>query len=114
MDTRLSAGNVDTLADFSVAQGDRIGLAGSVFGSLPSTTVIEMLNGVAVGRQMLKSSAFTIGMAATAWEQRIVYDQASGAIYFDADGFGGKAQVQFAKVAAGAALTAAHFQLFTL
>ena len=46
--------------------------------------------------------------------QRIVYDQASGAIYFDADGFGGKAQVQFAKVAAGTALTAAHFQLFTL
>ena len=43
-----------------------------------------------------------------------VYDQASGAIYFDADGFGGKAQVQFAKVAAGTALGAAHFQLFTL
>ena len=63
---------------------------------------------------MLKSSAFAFGIAATAWEQRIVYDQASGAIYFDADGFGGKAQVQFAKVAAGTALTAAHFQLFTL
>ena len=63
---------------------------------------------------MLSSSAFTLGTSATTTAHRIVYDQASGAIYFDADGFGGKAQVQFAKVAAGTALTAAHFQLFTL
>ncbi|NBJ22740.1 hypothetical protein GR303_00005 [Microvirga sp. SYSU G3D203] len=110
-DTRLSAGNVDTLADFSVAQGDRIGLSASVFGSLPSTTVIDMVGGLPVGRTMLKSSAFTVGTAATAWEHRIVYDQATGAVYFDVDGVGGIAQVQFAKVAAGTALTAAQFLL---
>ena len=34
MDTRLSAGNVDTLADFSVAE-DRIALETSVFGFAP-------------------------------------------------------------------------------
>ena len=111
IDTRLSSGNVDTLADFSVAQGDRIGLAGSVFGSLPSTTVIDMVGGLPVGRTMLKSSAFKVGSAATAWEHRIVYDQATGAVYFDVDGVGGIAQVQFAKVAAGTALTATQFLL---
>jgi len=111
IDTRLSAGNVDTLADFSVAQGDRIGLAGSVFGSLPSTTVIDIVDGLPLGRTMLKSSAFKVGTAATAWEHRIVYDQATGAVYFDVDGAGGIAQVQFAKVAAGTALTAAQFML---
>jgi len=109
--TRLSSGNVDTLADFSVAQGDRIGLSASVFGSLPSTTVIDMVGGLPVGRTMLKSSAFKVGAAATAWEHRIVYDQATGTVYFDVDGVGGIAQVQFAKVAAGTALTAAQFML---
>ena len=62
----------------------------------------------------LSASAFKLGTSASTTTQRIVYDQASGAIYFDADGFGGKAQVQFAKVAAGTALGAAHFQLITL
>ena len=70
--------------------------------------------GSPVNATLLQRSAFKLGTSATTTTQRIVYDQASGAIYFDADGFGGKAQVQFAKVAAGTALTAAHFQLFTL
>jgi Ca2+-binding RTX toxin-like protein len=110
--TRLDNGTgiagVDTLADFSVAE-DKIALETSAFGFAPVTYDAwgSPVNGA------LAASAFRLGTSATTATQRIVYDQASGAIYFDADGLGGKAQVQFAKVAAGTALTAAHFQLFT-
>jgi Ca2+-binding RTX toxin-like protein len=62
----------------------------------------------------LAASAFKLGTAATTTAHRIVYDQASGALYYDADGVGGAAQVQFAKVNPSTALTAAHFQMFTL
>jgi Ca2+-binding RTX toxin-like protein len=111
--TRLDNGagiaGVDTLADFSVAE-DKIALETSAFGFAPVTYDAwgSPVNGA------LAASAFRLGTSATTTAQRIVYDQASGAIYFDADGLGGKAQVQFAKVNPGTALTAAHFQLFTL
>jgi len=63
----------------------------------------------------LKGSAFGLGVRASTAEQRIVYDQATGALFYDADGSGSAAgQVQFAKVAAGTALGAGQFQLFTL
>jgi len=108
-DTRASAGNVDTLADFNAAE-DKIALETRMFGFAPVTYDAwgSPVNGT------LTTSAFKLGTSATTAAQRIVYDQASGAVYFDADGLGGQAQVQFAKVAAGTALTAAHFQLFTL
>jgi Ca2+-binding RTX toxin-like protein len=41
------------------------------------------------------------------------YDDATGELFYDADGTGGLAQVQFAKMAAGLGLTAAHFELLT-
>jgi Ca2+-binding RTX toxin-like protein len=108
-DTRASAGNVDTLADFSLAQGDRIALETGAFGF---DAVVYgdgyMLNGT------LKSSAFVVGTRAATTAQKIIYDQATGALYYDADGSNVGVQVQFAKVAAGTALTAAHFQMFTL
>ena len=111
--TRLDNGagiaGVDTLADFSAAE-DRIALETSAFGFAP--TAYDAWGSPVDG--VLSASAFKLGTSATTTAHRIVYDQASGAIYFDADGFGGKAQVQFAKVAAGTALTAAHFQLITL
>jgi Ca2+-binding RTX toxin-like protein len=62
----------------------------------------------------LAASAFKLGTAATTIAHRIVYDQATGALYFDADGSKEGAQVQFAKVNPGTALTTSHFQLFTL
>ncbi|MBM6581431.1 hypothetical protein ILT44_14640, partial [Microvirga sp. BT689] len=71
-----------------------------------------------MGRQVLKSGAFTVGSAATSWEHRIVYNQATGALFYDADGTGSStgnvAQIQFAQLKAGTALSAAHFQLFPL
>ena len=88
---------------------DTIALATNVFG----TATLADASGNALSGT-LAASAFKLGTSATSVAQRIVYDQASGAIYFDADGVGGQAQVQFAKVNAGTALTAAHFQFFTL
>jgi Ca2+-binding RTX toxin-like protein len=111
--TRLDNGagiaGVDTLADFSAAE-DRIALETSAFGfaAIAYDAWGSPVNGT------LAASAFKLGTSASTTAQRIVYDQASGAIYYDADGLGGQAQVQFAKVAAGTALSAVHFQLLTL
>ncbi len=42
-------------------------------------------------------------------DDRIIYDSATGRIYYDADGSGAGAQVLFAQVTAGLALTNADF-----
>ncbi len=77
------------------AGDDTIHLHRSVFVGLPS------------GR--LAPSAFAAGTAAQDADDRIVYDQATGRIFFAADGSGGGAAVLFATVSAGTALTAADF-----
>lgn len=51
------------------------------------------------------------GTAAADASDRIVYDSASGAIYFDADGLGGADQVRFATVAVGASVAADDFRV---
>jgi serralysin len=101
---------LDTIEDFSVAE-DRIALSTNVFGLAAVTQ--DPWTGVVLNGS-LTASTFKVGGAATASSHRIVYDQGTGALYYDADGSGAAAQVQFAKVQAGTALTAAHFQLFTL
>lgn len=63
---------------------------------------------------VLADTAFAIaaGGVAQAAEDRILYDSATGALYWDADGAGGADAVQFAAVQAGMALTAADFVFF--
>ncbi|WP_262265448.1 calcium-binding protein [Microvirga yunnanensis] len=95
--TGLGAGNVDTLQDLSLAQGDRILLSRSVFAG--------------AGYDALAGAAFTLGTAATTAVHRIVYDQETGDLFYDADGVGGAAQVKFAVLANHASLTAANFQI---
>jgi Ca2+-binding RTX toxin-like protein len=86
--------NLDRIIDFAVAD-DRIQLSGSVFAGLGAGT--------------LASGAFKLGTTATATSHRIVYDQASGTLSYDADGSGAGAAVKFAALAAGTALMANHF-----
>ena len=72
--TALGAGNVDTVQDFSGAEGDRIVLSRSVF--------------AAAGYDALAGSAFALGAAATTAAHRIVYNQSAGELSYDADGAG--------------------------
>ncbi len=90
----LGGGNVDQILDHEVGV-DKIILDDAVFA------------GLALG--VLSAGAFNIGSTAQDADDRILYDAASGALYFDADGVGGAAAVQFASVSAGLAMTASEF-----
>jgi Ca2+-binding RTX toxin-like protein len=94
-DTALNeTGNVNTLTDFAPG-ADKIRLENTIF------------TGLAEGR--LTAAAFTVGTAAADASDRIIYDGASGALYFDADGSGAAAQVKFAQLAPGLALSHLDF-----
>ncbi|MBN3958004.1 calcium-binding protein [Nostoc sp. NMS8] len=87
---------IDTLADFNptdeVIQVSATGFGGSL----------------AVGT--LSASKFTIGSTATAIAQRFIYDNNTGALFFDRDGSGSAfSQVQFAQISIGLSLSATNF-----
>jgi len=97
-DTALNASaNVDAISDF-VAVDDTIELLQSVFSGLAATGTLGP-NGFQAGSSALDAS------------DRIIYDQSTGRIYYDADGLGGVAQVLFATVTPGTALTNADFKI---
>ena len=54
---------------------------------------------------MLDAEEFTIGSAATEVSDRFIYNDATGALFFDPDGTGILAQVQFAQLSGGVTLT---------
>ncbi len=94
--TALGAGNVDQILDFASGT-DKIALDNAVF------------TGLADGA--LPAGAFATGAAATEPDDRIVYNSATGQLFFDADGSGGIAAVQFASVAPGTILAASDFTI---
>jgi serralysin len=95
-DTALNAtSNVDRITDFSVVD-DTILLENAIFTKL--TTV-----------GALAASAFVIGTKALDALDRIIYDNKTGALYYDADGTGNVAAIKFATLNANLALTAADF-----
>ena len=59
----------------------------------------------------LGANAFHTGSAAHDADDRIIYDSATGQLFFDADGSGGGAAVQFATLSPGLGLTASDFQV---
>ena len=92
--TAPGAGNVDTLLDFE-AGIDRIALDDAVFA------------GLALGA--LPAEAFQVGTVAADADDRILYDPATGALAFDADGAGGAEAAVFAYVQPGLPLGAGDF-----
>lgn len=86
--------NVDTITDFSVVD-DRIQLLGSVFA------------GVGISGT-LSASRFATDAPADA-DDRIIYNSSTGSLYYDADGNGAGAAIEFARLTAGLALTNADF-----
>jgi len=92
--TALGAGNVDLILNYSVAD-DTIWLDDAVFTGL--------------GLGALNANAFVTGPAAADADDRIIYNSATGALLFDADGNGAGGAIQFASIGTGLSLTAGDF-----
>lgn len=90
-----SPAQFDTVTDFEAGVDQLVFFksAFSAFANLPFASA-------------LPASAFTIGTAATTASHRIVYDAASGALFYDEDGTGATAQVQIAMLNGAPALSA--------
>ena len=89
-----AATNVDTIVDFVVAN-DTVRLENSIFAGLAIGTV--------------SADAFHIGRAAADAEDRIIYDNATGALLFDSNGSAAGGAIRFAQLTTGLALTNADF-----
>ncbi|MEZ5960379.1 MAG: calcium-binding protein, partial [Hyphomonadaceae bacterium] len=92
--TAIGGGNVDAIIGFSVTD-DTIELSNAVF------------TGLSAGA--LDANAFVIGAAAADADDRIIYNSATGQLFFDADGNGAGSAILFATLAPGLALTSADF-----
>nr|WP_281369205.1 VCBS domain-containing protein [Microvirga mediterraneensis] len=103
-DTRLNkGGNVDIIKDFNVVR-DSLWLDNSVFAGLGIGTITKPV--------ALKSGSFVAGLQAQDAQDRIIYDRASGSLYYDPDGTGSAAQVKFATISNKAKLT--HHDFFVV
>ena len=90
--------NADEITDFE-SGADKIGLdVAKAFGPL-------------TGIANLSPAAFRIGDAALDGDDRIIYDQETGEMWYDADGNGVQEAQLFAKLAANTALSASDFEL---
>ncbi|MEJ1121087.1 calcium-binding protein [Phyllobacterium sp. CCNWLW109] len=87
--------NRDTITDFS-APSDTIWMDNAVFAALG-------------GNGTLGAGAFHIGAGAHDAGDRVIYNSSTGALFYDADGSGSGAAVQFAILGKGLALTNADF-----
>jgi Ca2+-binding RTX toxin-like protein len=93
-ETKPGSANVDVIVDFNVAD-DTIRLNDTAFTKLT------------YGK--LSSSSFAIGSKALDASDRIIYNDKTGALSYDADGTGSTAAVKFAVIENLAKLTAADF-----
>jgi len=101
--TKTSAStNVDTILDFSPTY-DSIWLDDAIF--------TKIGRGSATKPVLIKSDIFVAGTKAKDAGDRIVYDQKSGALYYDPDGTGSGAQVKIATIFTKAALTYKDFYI---
>jgi hypothetical protein len=96
--TSIGFGNVDTIVGF-----DGVGSDGDDMILLDDA----IFTGLALGA--LDPNAFHVGTAAADADDRIIYNSATGAIYFDADGNGAGVAIQFATLEAAPALTSSDF-----
>ncbi|PYF07169.1 Ca2+-binding RTX toxin-like protein [Rhodobacter viridis] len=97
--TALSPGNIDRIADF-VSGTDVIRLSGAIF------------TGLADGRLAATAFAENLSGQAADASDRIIYEIDTGRLWFDADGTGAGARVQFAALSAGLDLSNADFVIF--
>ncbi len=86
--TALGPVNIDTIADFAVVD-DTIQLDHLIFSALGANS------------GTLSADAFAFGSAAADATDRIIYDDLTGALYYDVDGINGDAAVQIANIGSG-------------
>ncbi len=96
--TTLGSSNVDSIADFSVAD-DTMRLENTGTGLFNALTMTGTL----------ATAAYWTGSAAHDADDRIIYDSATGDVWYDADGTGATAAVKFAVLSTGLAITNADF-----
>ncbi|MDO8972957.1 peptidoglycan DD-metalloendopeptidase family protein [Reyranella sp.] len=95
-DTGLNAlNNVESITDFDVAN-DTIRLENAIFTALTSPGV-------------LAAGAFHVGAGAAAADDRIIYNSATGDLFYDSNGSASGGAVQIADMAAGLSLAHTHF-----
>jgi Ca2+-binding RTX toxin-like protein len=102
---------IDRVTDFKARIGEKITLNAYVFEAL-DVSPKQPVDPGARDRGPLDPSNFCIGKSAKDADDRLVYDKASGALYYDADGNGSGAAVQFAQFKAGTALSADCFYIY--
>lgn len=93
--TSLGSWNVDVIVDYVVAD-DTIWLEDSIFMAFSSATEVS-------------AGAFNFGAAALEEDDRLLYDVNTGYLFYDSDGLGGEAAVQFASLSGGLALSSSEF-----
>jgi Ca2+-binding RTX toxin-like protein len=94
--TALDAGNADLIADFASGV-DKLALDDAIFGAGIGTP------------GSFNANAFFAGTAAHDGDDRIIYNSATGQLFYDADGNGGGAAILFATLQGNPAVTASDF-----
>ena len=90
----VAAGGVDRITDFN-----------------PAADWIEVgLGFAALTNGALRADEFRLGARAADWNDRIIYNKATGEVFYDADGTGAGAQVKFAELTPNTAL--AHWNFY--
>jgi serralysin len=107
----LDKAGIDRITDFNSKIGEKIMLNAYVFEELEVGSKLPVEPG-AKDRGTLDASNFCIGKNAKDANDRLIYDKATGALYYDADGNGAGEAIQFAQLKAGAALSADCFYIF--
>ena len=87
-------GSIDTLLDFAAGEGDLLQLSSHIFTALTPGT--------------LSAEAFVAGKSATSADSRILYDQTSGELAYDADGNGSANAILIVRLAANTELEHQH------
>jgi Ca2+-binding RTX toxin-like protein len=95
---------IDKIMDFGTGN-DKIGISRSGFGD-NAVFSSDSLVGAA-----LDPSRFYLGASATTSSQRFIYNQQSGALFYDPDGVGGKAQVRIAQMVGNPNLSGNSFTM---
>ena len=90
-------GTIDTLLDFKAAEGDRIQLDHNIFTGLQKGS--------------LSAEQFVKGTEAKDADDRIIYNQATGELAYDADGNGSGAAVTIARLGINTELEQNHIQI---